>query len=149
VAVSRNASLFHAVDQMAKWSEFCHAQYARWVPRGAEALLERQRALRKKHDWGKGLEQIFLSGGDSLDDAVARAPAEMRDDAREEASILEAMRPKLPGLTGAGDDARAALLRDELEREHAAFERLGRRWLAILAVDPPSAPIPLVFVKSP
>jgi hypothetical protein len=66
--VSRTAHLFHVVDQLSEWSEFCHRQYARHfgrLPGGRSAEdrkhLARHAAIRKRRGWGGGLEQAFYT----------------------------------------------------------------------------------------
>jgi hypothetical protein len=54
VHVSRTAQVFHVVDQLAAWSEFCHAQYARAVALSDDerALLAEHARVRAKLGWG-------------------------------------------------------------------------------------------------
>jgi multisubunit Na+/H+ antiporter MnhE subunit len=33
IQVSKTAHLFHVVDQISQWSEFCHRQYSRYLKR--------------------------------------------------------------------------------------------------------------------
>ncbi len=68
IHVSRTAHLFHVVDQIAAWSEFCHRQYVDWFERqerGLSAedreLLRQHTAIRKQRGWGGGLEQTFYT----------------------------------------------------------------------------------------
>ncbi len=74
VHVSRTAHLFHVVDQLSAWSEFCHGQYRDAMkPLNAadSAMLARHAAVRAERSWGQGLEQTFYTTL-SLDDAIAR-----------------------------------------------------------------------------
>ena len=69
---SRTAHLFHVVDQLSGWSEFCHAQYGRAMPLddGDREALARHAAIRAKRGWGGGLEQAFYTPA-PLDEALA------------------------------------------------------------------------------
>ena len=76
VYISRTAHMFHVVDQIAGWSEFCHRQYVSYFE-GLEGglsekdreLLGQHRGIRKVHGWGQGLEQTFYTSED-LDSAL-------------------------------------------------------------------------------
>jgi hypothetical protein len=149
LSTSATASLFHAVDQMSAWSPFSHPQYSKWKPPDAEPLLARQRELRARRGWGGGLEAVFYVDASSPADAAARAPRPLVADAREEADILEAMRPALAGHLGEASERRARELRDALLQEREAFDHLLRSWLAILDLYPPRERVPIVFVTSP
>jgi hypothetical protein len=66
--VSRTAHLFHIVDQISQWSEFCHQQYLPYFDGLDGGLSEVDRdllgqhvAIRKSHGWGGGLEQTFYT----------------------------------------------------------------------------------------
>ena len=68
VHISRTAHLFHVVDQLSEWSEYCHRQYGRHLNAQGKALtsfdrdvLEEHVKIRKKRGWGGGLEQTFYS----------------------------------------------------------------------------------------
>jgi hypothetical protein len=74
----RTATLFHVVDQLSEWSEFCHKQYGEYFTRlqGAHSpqdrqLLAKHRSVRKAHGWGQGLEQTFYTEAD-LETALKR-----------------------------------------------------------------------------
>lgn len=77
VYISETANIFHAVDQIAQWSEFCHKQYISYF-QGLEGgigkrdrdLLAQHCAIRSTHGWGGGLEQTFYTPLD-LDAALA------------------------------------------------------------------------------
>ena len=67
VYISRTATIFHVVDQISGWSEFCHGQYTRHfggldgsllTPVDRE-LLARHAKIREVRGWGGGLEQAF------------------------------------------------------------------------------------------
>src|SRR5687767_1473120 len=38
IHISRTATIFHVVDQLAEWSEYCHRQYGRHFARGLTAF---------------------------------------------------------------------------------------------------------------
>ncbi|HKS17261.1 MAG TPA: hypothetical protein VJU16_08105 [Planctomycetota bacterium] len=65
IHISRTATIFHVVDQLAEWSEYCHRQYGRHFARGLTAfdrdLLAGHVKIRKERGWGAGLEQTFYS----------------------------------------------------------------------------------------
>src|SRR5262245_6389112 len=63
---ARTAHLFHVVDQISKWDQYCHVQYlgafADQEGKLADAdvaMLRRHVAVRARHGWGAGLEQTF------------------------------------------------------------------------------------------
>lgn len=77
IYVSETANLFHAVDQISEWSEFCHRQYVAYfegldgeMSKEDRDLLAQHRAIRRTHGWGGGLEQTFYTALD-LDAALA------------------------------------------------------------------------------
>jgi len=74
VRASRTAHLFHVVDQLSAWSEFCHAQYGRAMPLddADRAALARHAAIRGRRGWGGGLEQAFYTAA-PLEEALAAA----------------------------------------------------------------------------
>ena len=76
--MSKTAHLFHVVDQISQWSEFCHRQYARYFEAldGGLNAADRERlaqhaTLRKAHGWGGGLEQTLYTAVD-LETALAQ-----------------------------------------------------------------------------
>ncbi len=78
IYISRTAHLFHIVDQLSEWSEFCHPQYRQYfqgLPGGLsnrdQQLLIKHAELRKVLTWGEGLEQTFYTSLD-LDAALDR-----------------------------------------------------------------------------
>ena len=97
VYVSKTANLFHAVDQIAQWSEFCHKQYVSYfqglaggINKRDQDLLAQHCALRRAHGWGGGLEQTFYTSLD-LDAALAlgvKAGHLSRQEAQTERQIL-------------------------------------------------------------
>jgi hypothetical protein len=75
---ARTATLFHVVDQMSQWSEFCHRQYGEYFLQrdGGYAqqdreLLAKHVAIRRARGWGQGLEQAFYTESD-LETALKR-----------------------------------------------------------------------------
>jgi len=97
VYISKTANLFHAVDQIAQWSEFCHKQYVSYF-QGLEGgigkqdrnLLAQHCAIRSTHGWGGGLEQTFYTPLD-LDAALALGVKEgylSKEEAQTERQVL-------------------------------------------------------------
>ena len=72
VRASRTAHLFHVVDQLSVWSEFCHDQYRRAMPLddADKAALAWHRQVRGVRKWGGGLEQAFYVP-EPLEEALA------------------------------------------------------------------------------
>ncbi len=77
IYISRTAHLFHAVDQISQWSEFCHRQYIQYfegldggLSKDDKDLLAQHCAIRKVRGWGQGLEQTFYTSFE-LDSALA------------------------------------------------------------------------------
>jgi len=97
IYISKTANLFHAVDQIAQWSEFCHGQYVSYfeglevgIDKPDRDLLAQHCAIRKTHGWGGGLEQTFYTFLD-LDAALALGVKEERlskEEAQTERQIL-------------------------------------------------------------
>jgi hypothetical protein len=95
--ISRTANLFHAVDQIAQWSEFCHTQYVPYfqglaggISQEDHDLLAQHCAIRRVHGWGGGLEQTFYTS-DDLETALARGVQEghlSQEEAQQERRIL-------------------------------------------------------------
>lgn len=74
--VDREASFFHAVDQLSAWYPYHHRAYmvlaegAPLTPDEQAALLD-HRAVRASHGWGAGLEEAFYAGdAHALDDGT-------------------------------------------------------------------------------
>jgi hypothetical protein len=77
IYISKTAHLFHVVDQISQWSEFCHRQYVSYFDRIDGGLSEKDTtvlrehvAIRKRRGWNAGLEQTFYSPL-SLESALA------------------------------------------------------------------------------
>jgi hypothetical protein len=77
ISISRTAHLFHIVDQLSEWSQFCHNQYtADFINYNGSLssvdknMLEKHALVRKALPWGSGLEQTFYTTMD-LRPAVA------------------------------------------------------------------------------
>ncbi len=97
VYVSKTANLFHVVDQIAQWSQFCHKQYVSYFQRleggrgkSDRELLAQHCTVRRAHGWGGGLEQTFYTLLD-LDAALALGVKERRlskAEARTEREVL-------------------------------------------------------------
>jgi hypothetical protein len=68
ISISKTSHLFHIVDQISEWSQFCHQQYRRYFESLCGGLdekdisfLSKHIEIRKRHSWGQGLEQTFYS----------------------------------------------------------------------------------------
>ena len=107
IFISKTAHLFHVVDQLSLWGEFCHAQYRAHFDKldGGLAkddldLLARHVAVRKAQGWGRGLEQTFYTPLDlepALDAGVAHGHLS-REDAETERRILSHFAPRVERL---------------------------------------------------
>lgn len=110
VYVSRTAHLFHVVDQVSQWSEFCHRQYASYFDRLNDGLTKDDRdflaqhvALRKTRGWGKGLEQTFYTPLE-LEPALAagiKSGHLTAQEAEVERRVLNHFRARVEGLMSA------------------------------------------------
>ena len=97
IYISKTANLFHAVDQIAQWSEFCHGQYVSYfegleggISKQDQDLLAQHSAIRETHGWGGGLEQTFYTFLD-LDAALALGVKEghlSKEEAQTERQVL-------------------------------------------------------------
>jgi hypothetical protein len=117
----RTATLFHVVDQVSGWSEFCHRQYAEdfesrdggFSPRDRE-LLARHATVRQAHGWGAGLEQTFYTPSDletALKSGVA-AGSLTAEEAAVEREVLLHFAPRVDALR----ERQAAVVRAFAER---------------------------------
>ncbi len=108
--ISKTANLFHAVDQVAQWSEFCHKQYVSYfqgleggISKEDQDLLAQHCAVRRAHGWGGGLEQTFYTSLD-LDAALARGVKEghlSQEEAQKEQQILMHFQDRVEQLMAA------------------------------------------------
>ena len=107
IYISKTANLFHMVDQISQWSEFCHRQYVSYF-QGLEGgisehdrdLLAQHCAIRKRHGWGGGLEQTFYTFLD-LDAALALGVKEghlSKEEAQTERQILTRFQSRVERL---------------------------------------------------
>ena len=107
IQVSKTAHLFHVVDQISQWSEFCHRQYARYFEAldGGLNAADRERlaqhaTLRQAHGWGGGLEQTFYTAVD-LETALAQGVQAgwlTESEAQTERGVLEHFQPRIERL---------------------------------------------------
>ena len=107
VHISRTAHLFHIVDQLSSWSQFCHAQYGRYIEQKGEnlsslerELLQKHATLRKAKGWGGGLEQTFYTSLD-LEAALKQGVETGRlsaDQAALERQVLTQFAPRIEKL---------------------------------------------------
>jgi len=68
ISISRTAHLFHIVDQLSEWSQFCHLQYKQdYINQNGsfsvedQNMLEKHTSIRSVLRWGQGLEQTFYT----------------------------------------------------------------------------------------
>lgn len=68
ISISRTAHLFHIVDQLSEWSQFCHKQYKEdYINQNGgfsaedQNMLEKHTSIRSVLRWGQGLEQTFYT----------------------------------------------------------------------------------------
>lgn len=120
---SETAHLFHVVDQISLWSQFCHRQYLAYfgdLSVRDNEMLEKHRQIRGKHSWGQGLEQTFYSP-ESLDAAIEQGIENGHITAAEgetEREILTHFRPRVIALREAERDTLAKFvlrIRGELD----------------------------------
>jgi hypothetical protein len=107
VYISKTANLFHTVDQISQWSEFCHKQYVSYfqgleggISKHDRDLLVQHCAIRRTHGWGGGLEQTFYTSLD-LDAALALGVKERhlsKEEAQTELQILMHFRSRVERL---------------------------------------------------
>ena len=107
VYISKTANLFHTVDQISQWSEFCHKQYVSYfqeleggISKHDRDLLSQHCAIRRTHGWGGGLEQTFYTSLD-LDAALALGVKERhlsKEEAQTELQILMHFRSRVERL---------------------------------------------------
>ena len=115
ISESESAQVFHVVDQLSEWSEFCHHQYGRWAAKAMHLtdadrkLLAQHAALRKAHGWGGGFEQSFYVDS-TIEHAASRAfsmsphlgdMALTNDELKAERAILLHFAPKVRPLLDA------------------------------------------------
>jgi len=107
ICVSKTAHMFHVVDQIAQWSEFCHRQYVSYfesleggLSKDDQDLLARHCAIRRVHGWGQGLEQTFYTSLD-LDSALDLGVREghlSKEEAQAERHILTHFKERVERL---------------------------------------------------
>jgi hypothetical protein len=107
ICVSRTAHMFHVVDQIAQWSEFCHRQYVSYfesleggLSKEDQDFLAEHCAIRRVHSWGQGLEQTFYTSLD-LDSALDLGVREGRlskEEAQAERRILTHFKERVERL---------------------------------------------------
>jgi hypothetical protein len=135
---SRTAHLFHVVDQISQWDQYCHRQYlvafADGEGRLADAdlaMLRRHVAVRGKHGWGGGLEQTFYTGAD-LATALADGVRDGRltaEEAEAERAVFEHFAARIDALRQQEQpqlDAFGKRLQDELPRLREFAVKLAR-----------------------
>jgi hypothetical protein len=135
---SRTAHLFHVVDQIAQWDQYCHKQYlAAFSDQDGKladadvAMLQKHTAVRRRHGWGGGLEQTFYVG-DDLEQALANGVAAGRltaDEAAVEREVFAHFAARIDALQKAEQprlDAFAQRLQQEQPRLRELADKLAR-----------------------
>lgn len=151
VHVSRTATLFHVVDQLADWSPFCHDQYAAGMGALSEEerrLLARHRAIRARRSWGQGLEQAFYTPLE-LDGALLEAVARewiTQDEADTELEVLAAFAVRVERLMAAEREPLEAF-RKRIEEGLADMAELAERLRVLFRSTPP--PLPVYLIANP
>jgi len=75
ISNSITATIFHIVDQISEWNEFCHIQYTAYFRKIGgfsqedTEMLQKHKRIRTKRGWGGGFEQTFYINL-SLDEAL-------------------------------------------------------------------------------
>jgi hypothetical protein len=152
---SRTAHLFHVVDQISQWDQYCHKQYlAAFTDAQGKladedhAMLHRHVGVRRRHGWGKGLEQTFYTGAD-LDTALARGVADhhlSQAEADTERAVFEHFAARIDALRQQEQprlDAFQKRLQDELPRLREFAARVAR-FTGIAHVD-----VPVLLIGNP
>ena len=147
VRASRTAHLFHVVDQLSAWNEFCHAQYGRAMPLddADREALARHAAIRRRRGWGGGLEQAFYVPApleEALRDAVPKILLE--SEANIEREVFSRFEARVDTLLRAqSGDLRKSLA--ALDRE--SVTRMARSLGRLFGVE--RVEIPVYLVASP
>ena len=150
---SRTAILFHVVDQMSGWSQYCHEQYVRWWTKTYGPLTEEDRGLlaehaaaRRKRGWGGGFEQSLYVAA-NLDRALADAVSAgylTQGEADTEKKVLLHFAPGIDKLTAdlvGADEAFLARLRAK-KADLLSFAAKAARLFGTKNVDVPVYLIP-------
>ncbi|MGH7163316.1 MAG: hypothetical protein ACREID_07515 [Planctomycetota bacterium] len=131
VEISRTAHLFHVVDNVAAWNEFCHGQYGEWCKELGDAerqLLRRHAEIRARKGWGGGLEQTFYTAR-GLDAALAAGVREghlTEEEARAEKEILLRFAPRADALLKE-ERPRLEAFRKRIREQLAELEAFSRK----------------------
>ncbi|RJP33372.1 MAG: hypothetical protein C4547_12365 [Phycisphaerales bacterium] len=151
VSTSRTATLFHVVDQISAWSQFCHGQYRRQMAELSEedlAILAKHTDIRRRRGWGGGLEQTFYTtlGVDAAIEAGVAAGHLTPDEGRMEREVLTHFAERIDALIARERkhvDAFRARLADELPH----LTKLAERLQAFFGTTPP--PLPVFLIVNP
>ncbi len=155
VSESESAQVFHVVDQLSRWSEFCHAQYSRWADANLRltsedrALLEQHAALRKSRGWGQGFEQAFY-----VDATIAKAATDAAErksltapELAAEKKILAHFAPKLRPLLEAGREENLRFRTRLVEQQEVLAQTMSK--LAKFAERSGAVVIPVFLIPNP
>lgn len=145
VSISRTATLFHVVDQLAEWSVFCHREYGRaFAPLTAKdrAMLQKHAAVRARHGWGAGLEQTLYS--DLPVDQALQAGVEAKwltpDEAVTEREVLSYFAPRIDAMAAAQSGTVTAF-RDRLQTELQAAAPMIAQFARFTGTVPEVVPV--------
>jgi len=160
---SRDVRVFHVVDQLSRWSEFCHPAYRESFgpfTDEEEAMLERHALLRQReyplitgqgqsNGWQSLFEGLFYTSesAEKAADANVSLNNLSDDEAREELAILDYFGAKLgPWLDG--EEARMSAVEEKIEASLASHRPKIERLMRFFGVAY-LKPIPTVLVPSP
>lgn len=155
VSEAESAQVFHVVDQLSRWSEFCHAQYSRWAEANLaltaedRALLEQHASLRKARGWGRGFEQAFYVDatiGKATEDASAAKLLSAAELAAEK-KILTHFAPKLRPLLEAGREENLRFRTRLVQQQEALAQSMSK--LAKFAERSGAVVIPVFLIPNP
>lgn len=140
IVTADSAQVFHAVDQMSAWSQYCHRQYRRWFESAeggglSEAdlkLLSAHAAVRGRLGYGV-LDQTFYRADawEPALDAAVKAKKMSREDAATEKKVFRHFEPRVMKLVEtqhATVEAAAASLVADAPKLRAFAEQASAFW---------------------
>ncbi|MBN2563138.1 MAG: hypothetical protein JXQ75_19625 [Phycisphaerae bacterium] len=151
VHISRTAHLFHVVDQLSEWSQFCHKQYGRHMTgltdRDRE-LLAKHAAVREQRPWGEGLEQTFYTSLD-LETALKQGISNnwlTAEQAEVEREVLLHFAPRIDRLMKEEMETLKAF-RQQLQKELPHLRDFSEKLARFYQGAPPA--IPMFIIANP
>lgn len=155
VSEAEAAQVFHVVDQLSRWSEFCHLQYSRWAEANLRltaedrALLGQHAELRKARGWGHGFEQAFY-----VDATIAKATADASKagllspaEVTAEKKILSHFALRLRPLLDAGREENLRFRTRLVQQREALAGTMSR--LVKFSEHPGAVVIPVFLIPNP